>query len=118
VLDYLMEAGLDALDPETLEFMLATSVVDTVCGPLADALTDGTDSARRLADIERANVFITPLDERREWYRYHGLLAELLRHRAASARSRAGPGAAPPGGPVVRGSPRHGPGRPPCDRGR
>jgi LuxR family maltose regulon positive regulatory protein len=79
VLDYLMEQVLDALDAETLAFMLATSVVDTVCGSLADALTGGTDSATRLAEIERANVFITPLDERREWYRYHGLLAELLR---------------------------------------
>ncbi len=79
VLDYLMEQVLDALGRETLDFMLATSVVDTVCGPLADALTDGSDSAARLAEIERANVFITPLDERREWYRYHGLLAELLR---------------------------------------
>ena len=79
VLDYLMEQVLDTLDPETLDFMLATSVVDTVCGPLADVLTDGTESAARLAEIERANVFITPLDERREWYRYHGLLAELLR---------------------------------------
>ena len=75
-----MEQVLDRARPgDLLDFMLATSIVDTVCGPLADAMTGGTDSARRLAEIERANVFITPLDERREWYRYHGLLAELLR---------------------------------------
>ncbi len=79
VIDYLTEQVLIALDPDTLHFMLTTSIVDTVCGSLADALTEGTGSSQRLAEMERANVFITPLDERREWYRYHHLLAELLR---------------------------------------
>ena len=79
VIDYLTEQVLMALDPEALRFMLTTSIVDTICGSLADALTGGTNAAQRLADLERANVFITPLDDRREWYRYHHLLAELLR---------------------------------------
>jgi LuxR family transcriptional regulator, maltose regulon positive regulatory protein len=78
VIDYLTEQVLIALDPDHLRFMLATSIVDTVCGSLADAITTETGSAQRLAELERANVFITPLDERREWYRYHHLLAELL----------------------------------------
>jgi LuxR family maltose regulon positive regulatory protein len=78
VIDYLTEQVLMALDPETLRFMLATSIVDTVCGGLADAITGETGSGQLLADLERANVFITPLDERRDWYRYHHLLAELL----------------------------------------
>jgi LuxR family maltose regulon positive regulatory protein len=76
--DYLTEQVLAAQEPETLGFMLATSVVDQVCGPLADALIDSGDSAVRLAELERANVFLTPLDENREWYRYHHLLRELL----------------------------------------
>jgi LuxR family maltose regulon positive regulatory protein len=78
VIDYLTEQVLMALDPDALRFMLTTSIVDTVCGGLADAITGESGSAARLAELERANVFITPLDERREWYRYHHLLAELL----------------------------------------
>ena len=78
VIDYLTEQVLIALDPTLLRFMLSTSIVDSVCGSLADAITGESGSAARLAELERANVFITPLDERREWYRYHHLLAQLL----------------------------------------
>ena len=78
VIDYLTEQILMALDPDTLRFMLATAIVDTVCGSLADAITGESGSAQRLIELEHANVFITPLDDRREWYRYHHLLAELL----------------------------------------
>lgn len=78
VVDYLTEQVLIALDPDSLRFMLVTSIVDTVSGSLADAITGGSGSGERLSELERANVFITPLDERREWYRYHHLLAELL----------------------------------------
>jgi LuxR family maltose regulon positive regulatory protein len=78
VVDYLTEQVLIALDPGLLRFMLSTSIVDSVCGSLADAITGESGSGQRLAELERANVFITPLDERREWYRYHHLLAELL----------------------------------------
>ena len=77
--DYLTEQVLRALEPDELRFMLATSVVDEMSGPLADVLTEGSGSAERLVELERANVFLTPLDDRREWYRYHHLLGELLR---------------------------------------
>ncbi len=77
--EYLTEQVLTALGPAERDFMLVTSVVDEVNGPLADALTGTEGSAARLVDLERANVFITPLDDRREWYRYHHLLLELLR---------------------------------------
>jgi ATP/maltotriose-dependent transcriptional regulator MalT len=77
--DYLTEQVLESLEPDERRFMLATSVVDEMSGPLADALTDETGSADRLRELERANVFLTPLDDRREWYRYHHLLSELLR---------------------------------------
>src|SRR4029078_3929610 len=78
VIDYLTEQVLIALDPDLLRCMLATSIVDAVCGALRDATAGESGSALPLAELERANVFITPLDERREWYRYHHLLAELL----------------------------------------
>jgi LuxR family maltose regulon positive regulatory protein len=76
--DYLKEQILAALDEETLRFMLRTSLVDQICGPLADVLTGREDSGERLAKLEQANVFLQPLDDTREWYRYHLLLRELL----------------------------------------
>jgi LuxR family maltose regulon positive regulatory protein len=76
--DYLNEQVLASLDEDTLDFMLRTSVVDRVVGSLADALTDREDSAVRLAELEQANVFLQPLDDTAEWYRYHSLLRELL----------------------------------------
>jgi LuxR family maltose regulon positive regulatory protein len=79
VMDYLTEQVLVSQEPEVLHFMLATSIVDQISGPLADALTGETDSQDRLTALERANVFLAPLDDRREWYRYHNLLSELLR---------------------------------------
>ena len=86
--DYLNEQVLASLEPTELEFMLATCTVDELCGSLADALTGSRGSAERLEDLARANVFLSALDDRREWYRYHHLLAELLRlelHRDAPA---------------------------------
>jgi len=77
--DYLTEQVLTALDADSMHFMIATSIVDQISGPLADALTGSQGSAERLIELERANVFLTPLDDKREWYRYHPLLCELLR---------------------------------------
>ena len=88
IVDYLGGEVLDGLDEDTRDFLLRTSILDRVTGPLADALTGRTDGAQTLADIERANLFLVPLDDRREWYRYHHLFAELLRHELV--RSHAG----------------------------
>jgi LuxR family transcriptional regulator, maltose regulon positive regulatory protein len=88
VFDYLTEQVLSALEPETLRFMLTTSIVDTISGPLADALTDQPGSAQRLTALERANVFIAPLDDRREVYRYHPLLSDLLQMELARRQPR------------------------------
>ena len=76
--DYLTEQVLAKLDPRTLRFMLATSIVDQMTGPLVDAITEGTDGARQLIALERANLFVLPLDDTREWYRYHKLVARSL----------------------------------------
>lgn len=76
--EYLNEQVLAAQDEETLDFMLRTSVVDQISGPLADVLTGRQDAAELLTRLEQANVFLQPLDDRSEWYRYHTLLREFL----------------------------------------
>jgi LuxR family maltose regulon positive regulatory protein len=78
VADYLSEVVLDNLDEPTRDFMLATSILDRLSGPLCDAITGRDDSAHFLEGLERSNSFLIPLDDRREWYRYHRLFSELL----------------------------------------
>ena len=80
VVDYLGAEVLDALDPATLTFLLHTSVLNRLCGPLCDAVTGRADSSGLLAEVERTNLFVVPLDHVREWFRYHQLFRELLRH--------------------------------------
>ena len=81
IVDYLTEVVLDTLDEDRRQFLLETSVLDTMCGPLCDAATGRQGSAEVLVELERANLFLIPLDDRREWYRYHELFADVLRNR-------------------------------------
>ncbi len=81
IVDYLTEVVLDALDEERQQFLLETSVLDTMSGPLCDAATGRQGSAEMLVELERANLFLVPLDDCREWYRYHELFADVLRNR-------------------------------------
>jgi LuxR family maltose regulon positive regulatory protein len=60
--------------------MIQTSVLERLSGPLCSALTGNPDSDRLLQRLERDNAFVIALDSRRDWYRYHHLFAELLRH--------------------------------------
>jgi LuxR family maltose regulon positive regulatory protein len=85
VLDYVSEEVLAGLDPATTDFLLRTSLLDRLCGDLCDAVTGGTDGAATLERLERANLLLVPLDDRRSWYRYHRLFADLLRTRARVA---------------------------------
>ncbi len=81
--DYL---GFEMLDGQTdaiRDFLLRTSILGRLCGPLCDAVTGAEHSAARLDDFERLGLFLLPLDTKREWYRYHNLFAELLRHELA-----------------------------------
>jgi LuxR family transcriptional regulator, maltose regulon positive regulatory protein len=79
VADYL-GAEVLARQPDTIRiFLLRTSVLERLSGPLCDAVLEAEGSAALLHDLERSNLFLTPLDDRREWYRYHHLFAELLR---------------------------------------
>lgn len=87
IVDYLTEVVLDALDPAWRDFLLETSILERMCGPLCDAVTGRERSGDLLVALERANLFVVPLDNRREWYRYHHLFGDVLRnalHRTAS----------------------------------
>ena len=87
VLDYLVEEVLQR-QPESIQtFLLRTSILDRLCGPLCDALlADGSVSGRETLEyLDRANLFVVPLDNERRWYRYHHLFAELLGQRRQQA---------------------------------
>ena len=112
VLDYLMEEVLGQQSESVQTFLLRTSILDRMCGPLCDAVMDERrrtkDGGQMAGDapssssvlhpssavleyLEHANLFIVPLDDERRWYRYHHLFADLLRQRlhqstATSAR--------------------------------
>jgi LuxR family maltose regulon positive regulatory protein len=83
VLDYLVEEVLQQQSESVQTFLLRTSILDRLCGPLCDAvLLDPSASGQEtLAYLEHANLFIVPLDNERRWYRYHHLFADLLRQR-------------------------------------
>ena len=102
MMDYLLEEVLQQQTAEVQAFLLGTSVLDRLCGPLCDAVMDEgrktkdegqmagdapvsssvlRPSSAVLESLERANLFIVPLDNDRQWYRYHRLFADLLRQR-------------------------------------
>jgi LuxR family maltose regulon positive regulatory protein len=80
VADYLRTEYLTALPAERLEFLRRASILDRMNGSLCDAALARTGSARVLEELEAANFFLVPLDRRREWYRFHRLFRDLLRH--------------------------------------
>jgi LuxR family transcriptional regulator, maltose regulon positive regulatory protein len=81
IVDYLIEEVLVRQQEAVQSFLLHTSILDRLTGPLCDAVTGRTRSDALLEQLERANLFLVPLDERRQWYRYHHLFAEMLRVR-------------------------------------
>ena len=76
--DYFRSEYLAHLRPGPMRFLRRTSLLDRMCGPLCDAMLQDEGSAHELEKIERANLFLVPLDNRREWYRYHHLFRDLL----------------------------------------
>jgi len=78
--DYLVEEVLRHQPPRIKNFLLQTSLLDRLCGSLCDAVAEGKEGEGQsiLEHLERANLFIVPLDNRRHWYRYHHLFADLL----------------------------------------
>ena len=83
VMDYLVEEVLQQQPEDIQTFLLATSILDRLCGPLCDAVLLSTPGygQETLEHLERSNLFIIPLDNERRWYRYHHLFADLLRQR-------------------------------------
>jgi LuxR family maltose regulon positive regulatory protein len=82
VLDYLMEEVLQQQSESIQTFLLRTSILDRLCGPLCDAVLRSTSLGQETLEyLEHANLFIVPLDNERRWYRYHHLFSELLRQR-------------------------------------
>src|SRR6185437_13570668 len=81
VLDYLTDEVLVGQPAQVRAFLLETSVLERLSAELCDTVTGRTDSQALLQDIERAGLFLMPLDEVRGWWRYHHLFADLLRAR-------------------------------------
>ena len=79
VVDFLVDEVLEAHDPEMQALMLRSSVLERLCGSLCDAVVEQEGSDELLAALSRANLFLLPLDDRGEWYRFHHLFAQLLR---------------------------------------
>ena len=79
ILDYLSEEVISQQVEAVQHFLLQTSILDRLSGPLCDAVTEQKQSQKILAYLEQANLFIVLLDDERNWYRYHHLLADVLR---------------------------------------
>jgi LuxR family maltose regulon positive regulatory protein len=81
VVDYLVEEVVHRQPEAVRDFLLRTSVLPRLSGPLADAVTGRTDGRAMLATLDRDNLFLVPLDDQRRWYRYHHLFADMLQAR-------------------------------------
>ena len=79
IVDYLVEEVLQRQPEHVRRFLLQTSILERLSGPLCDAVTRRNDGKRMLEALERDNLFVVPLDDTRQWYRYHHLFADVLR---------------------------------------
>ena len=78
IVDYLAEEVLSRQPTNVRDFLLQTSILDRLSGPLCQAVTGNPESQDMLEHLDRANLFLVPLDGTRRWYRYHHLFAEVL----------------------------------------
>jgi LuxR family maltose regulon positive regulatory protein len=81
VLSYLVGEVLDQRPKGTLDFLRQTSILDRMCAPLCEAVTGRSGGQTMLETLDRANMFVIPLDDEGVWYRYHHLFAEVLQQR-------------------------------------
>ena len=81
VVDYLVDEVLSHQPEAVRRFLAETAILDRLTGPLCDAVTGGDDGGEMLTALDRANLFVVPLDDRREWYRFHHLFVDVLRAR-------------------------------------
>ncbi|WP_282949185.1 LuxR C-terminal-related transcriptional regulator [Cellulomonas endometrii] len=84
--DYLGDEVLNRQPDELRDFLLRTSVLSRLTGPLCDAVTGTAGGAVRLEELDRAQLFLVPLDDERRWFRYHHLFGELLASRLTRER--------------------------------
>ena len=81
IVDFLAEEVLQRQPGHVQQFLLQTCILDRLSGPLCDAVTGQEGGKAMLAALERGNLFLVPLDDRRRWYRYHQLFADVLHAR-------------------------------------
>lgn len=86
IVDYLVEEVLQRQPDDVRTFLLQTSILSRLSGALCDAVTGGDDGREMLETLERANLFLVPLDDRRQWYRFHHLFADVLQARLLDER--------------------------------
>jgi LuxR family maltose regulon positive regulatory protein len=84
IVDYLVEEVLQRQPEHVRTFLLQTSVLTRLTGSLCDAVTEQDSSKAMLEALDRANLFLVALDDRRQWYRYHHLFADVLRAHLAN----------------------------------
>src|SRR4029077_20448198 len=87
VVDYLMEEVLRRQPEDVRSFLLETSILARMNGPLCDAVTNRSKGNATLEALERGNLFLVPLDDRRRWYRYHHLFGDVLLTRLLDERA-------------------------------
>ena len=87
IIDYLVDEVLAQRPRGTKEFLLQTSILGRMSGPLCDAVTGQEGGQKTLAKLDQANLFIIPLDSQRRWYRYHHLFADVLYNRLEDSTS-------------------------------
>src|SRR5438045_2785565 len=78
IVDYLVEEVLQRQPEPVRSFLLQTAILDRLSGPLCDAVTGQEEGSARLEALVRGNFFVVPLDDKRRWYRYHHLFADVL----------------------------------------
>ena len=81
IADYLIDQVLQYQPARIQDFLLKTSILKQLCAPICRTLTGQDDSQETLNQLEKGNLFLSPLDNRREWFRYHSLFADLLMQR-------------------------------------
>jgi len=83
IVDYLVEDVLSQQPGDIREFLIRTSILGRFCAPLCDVVTGSANAAAIIDVLERENLFVVPLDENRQWFRYHHLFAQVLRGQLA-----------------------------------
>ena len=91
IVDFLAEEVLSRQPDDIRQFLARTAILDRFCAPLCDAVAGTSNYADITGMLERENLFVVPLDERRRWYRYHHLFAQVLRGQLARAEPDIGP---------------------------